>query len=129
MQTRMSLLFSLPLSMVLNDAAHKLNKLYYTIGEVSAMFSVNASLIRFWEKEFTIIKPKKNKKGNRLFTQKDIENFQQIYQLVKVEGYTLEGAKQKLRKGKAEIAEEGPDELIKRLENIKAELLAMQASL
>lgn len=119
--------------MVLNDATHKLNKLYYTIGEVSTMFNVNASLIRFWEKEFTIIKPKKNKKGNRLFTQKDIENFQQIYQLVKVDGYTLEGAKQKLRKGKtavkADITEEAPNELIKRLENIKAELLAMQASL
>ena len=61
----------------------QLTKLYYTIGEVAVMFDVNPSLIRFWEKEFTIIQPKKNKKGNRLFTPKDILNFNKIYHLVK----------------------------------------------
>jgi DNA-binding transcriptional MerR regulator len=59
------------------------DKLYYTIGEVAAMFNVNASLIRYWEKEFPVIKPKKNKKGNRFFTKSDIENFHIIYHLVK----------------------------------------------
>ena len=61
------------------------------------MFDVNTSLIRFWEKEFTIIQPKKNKKGNRLFTPKDILNFNKIYNLVKVQGFTLEGAKNALK--------------------------------
>lgn len=73
-------------------------KIYYTIGEVAGMFQVNTSLIRFWEKEFDIIQPKKNKKGNRLFTQKDVDNFHLIYNLVKERGYTLKGAKEKLRK-------------------------------
>lgn len=59
------------------------SKLYYSIGEVAAMFNVNASLIRFWEKEFDIIKPKKNNKGNRLFTVQDIDNLKIIYHLVK----------------------------------------------
>ncbi len=72
-------------------------KLYYTIGEVAEMFQVNASLIRFWEKEFDIIQPKKNKKGNRLFTQEDVDNFHVIYHLVREKGYTLQGAKDKLK--------------------------------
>jgi DNA-binding transcriptional MerR regulator len=72
-------------------------KLYYTIGEVSKMFNVNASLIRFWEKEFEVLKPKKNKKGNRLFTAEDVENLKVIYHLVKERGFTLNGAKEKLR--------------------------------
>jgi DNA-binding transcriptional MerR regulator len=75
----------------------QLTKLYYTIGEVATMFNVNTSLIRFWEKEFTIIQPKKNKKGNRLFTPKDIINFNNIYNLVKEQGFTLEGAKNALK--------------------------------
>jgi DNA-binding transcriptional MerR regulator len=61
------------------------------------MFNVNPSLIRFWEKEFDIIKPQKNKKGNRLFTKKDIEKFRKIYELVKEKGYTLQGAKDQLK--------------------------------
>lgn len=104
----------------------KLTKLYYTIGEVADMFSVNSSLIRFWEKEFTIIQPKKNKKGNRLFTTKDIENFNKIYQLVKINGYTLDGAKKAL-KSKELVNEEVIDTddntiVINRLENIKQRL-------
>ena len=104
----------------------KLTKLYYTIGEVADMFSVNASLLRFWEKEFAIIQPKKNKKGNRLFTTKDIENFNKIYQLVKINGYTLDGAKKAL-KSKELVNEEVIDTddnmiVINRLENIKQRL-------
>ncbi len=74
------------------------DKIYYSIGEVADMFNVNTSLIRFWEKEFNIIKPHKNKKGNRLFTQKDVDNFYTIFHLVKERGYTLKGAKEFLRK-------------------------------
>ena len=72
-------------------------KLFYTIGEVASMFNVNTSLIRFWEKEFDIIKPQKNKKGNRLFTKKDIDNFHIIFHLVKEKGYTLEEPKTNLK--------------------------------
>ncbi|MFN8153767.1 MAG: MerR family transcriptional regulator [Bacteroidia bacterium] len=68
-------------------------KLYYPIGEVAEMFGVNTSLIRFWEKEFAILKPHKNKKGNRLFTQEDLINLKLIFHLVKEKGYTLEGAR------------------------------------
>lgn len=81
-------------------------KLYYTIGEVSEMFGVNTSLIRFWEKEFDIIKPKKNKKGNRLFTPEDIDNFKVIYNLVKEQGLTLEGAKKYLKENKKTVKHE-----------------------
>ena len=73
-------------------------KRYYKIGEVSKAFGVNVSLIRFWEQEFEVIKPKKNAKGNRLFTKEDIENFKLIFNLVKERGFTLEGAKQKLKR-------------------------------
>lgn len=72
-------------------------KLYYSIGEVASMFSVKPSLIRFWENEFDVLKPTKNKKGNRMFTAEDIENLKVIFRLVKGEGYTLQGAKEKLK--------------------------------
>ena len=72
------------------------------MGEVSEIFNVNVSLIRFWEKEFDILKPKKNKKGNRLFTKKDVDNLTIIYHLVKERGFTLEGAKQKLKENKSD---------------------------
>lgn len=78
----------------------KNDKLLYPIGEVAKMFNVNTSLIRFWEKEFDIIKPKKNKKGNRLFTNDDIKNFDLIFHLVKEKGLTLKGAKLKLKNEK-----------------------------
>lgn len=81
-------------------------KLYYTIGEVSELFVVNTSLIRFWEKEFDVIKPKKNKKGNRLFTPEDIDNFKVIYNLVKEQGFTLEGAKKYLKENKKTVRHE-----------------------
>lgn len=72
-------------------------KLFYTIGEVAALFNVNTSLIRFWEGEFEVIHPKRNKKGNRLFTQQDLDYFHRIYRMVKEEGYTLQGAKEQLK--------------------------------
>lgn len=83
----------------------EINKLYYSIGEVAKMFEVNASLIRFWEKEFEILQPRKNKKGNRLFTQEDMENLKIIYHLVKEKGYTLQGAKDHLKSNKGTESE------------------------
>ncbi len=104
-----------------------LTKLYYSIGEVAAIFDVNTSLIRFWEKEFTVIQPKKNKKGNRLFTVKDIEHFNKIYQLVKEQGYTLDGAKKALKSGEKNISEGKQHEvLIDKLEKIKSKLLELK---
>ncbi len=115
--------------MPMSEVDMKLQKLYYSMGEVSEMFDVNASLIRFWEKEFSIIKPKKNKKGNRLFTQKDIKNFELIYRLVKIEGYTLGGAKLKLRRGKKSINEPNQEDVVLMLEQIKKELLSVKEAL
>ncbi|MFN8863058.1 MAG: MerR family transcriptional regulator, partial [Flavobacteriales bacterium] len=71
---------------------------YYSIGEVADMFEVNSSLIRFWEKEFPQLQPRKNNRGNRVYNKKDIELFRKIHHLVKEKGYTLEGAKNALRK-------------------------------
>lgn len=102
-------------------------KRYYKIGEVAKAFNVNTSHIRFWEKEFDIIKPKKNAKGNRLFTQEDIKNFKLIYNLVKERGFTLDGAKQKLKKNPKAIFNN--HEIISRLESVKAELLKIKNSL
>lgn len=81
-------------------------KLYYPIGEVAEMFGVNASLIRFWEKEFDILQPKKNKKGNRLFTAEDLKNLKLIFHLVKEKGYTLEGAKKLLEQKQKDLERE-----------------------
>ncbi len=102
------------------------DKLYYSIGEVAKAFDVNTSLIRYWEQEFPIIKPKKNKKGNRYFTPEDIKNLQIIYHLVKEKGYTLDGAKIALTTN-SRISE--TITLIDRLEFVKAELLKLKESL
>lgn len=99
-------------------------KLYYTIGEVSKLFDVNASLIRFWEKEFDILQPKKNKKGNRLFTQKDVDNLQIIYHLVKERGYKLDGAKKKLKENKEDTMNEM--EMISSLKKIRSFLVSLK---
>jgi DNA-binding transcriptional MerR regulator len=74
-----------------------LTKLYYTIGEVTEMFSVNDSTLRYWESEFTKLKPKKNRKGDRRYTKKDILIIDKIYTLLKVKGFTLKGAKEELK--------------------------------
>ena len=102
-------------------------KRYYKIGEVAKAFGVNTSLIRFWEKEFEIIKPKKNKKGNRLFTPEDIKNFKLIYNLVKERGFTLDGAKQKLKKNPEGVFNN--HEIISRLEAVKAEIIKIKNQL
>lgn len=95
-------------------------KRYYSIGEVATMFDVNTSLIRFWEKEFDIIKPKKNKKGNRLFTPKDLQNLKLIHHLVKERGFTLKGAKSKLKENREDTARIA--EVVDKLKMIKQAL-------
>lgn len=105
----------------------KVEKLYYSIGEVAELFNVNTSLIRYWEKEFDIIKPKKNKKGNRLFVQKDIDHFHIIFHLVKERGMTLKGAKKKLRENKDDTYNNF--EVIKSLKEIRELLLEIREGL
>ena len=105
----------------------KIEKIFYSIGEVAEMLGVNQSLIRFWEKEFDILKPQKNKKGNRLFSPTDIENIRLIYHLVKERGMTLKGAKLKLQNQKQEITESF--EVVKKLQSIKEQLLNIKAGL
>ena len=99
-------------------------KRYYKIGEVAKAFGVNTSHIRFWEKEFDVLQPKKNKKGNRLFTQDDIKNLKLIYHLVKEKGFTLEGAKSKMKENPISAANN--QEIISRLEFIKEELIKIK---
>jgi len=105
----------------------RVEKLYYSIGEVAEMFNVNPSLIRYWEKEFDIIKPKKNKKGNRYFTIEDIEHFHIIYYLVKEVGLTLKGAKKKLKENKE--GTKNNFEVVKSLKEIKSLLVEIREDL
>ena len=105
----------------------QIEKLYYSIGEVAKMFDVSVTLIRFWEKEFDILKPKKNAKGNRLFTKTDVDNLHLIFHLVKENGLTLNGAKMKLRDNKNDISYNL--EIISKLSDIKNLLLDMRESL
>lgn len=100
---------------------------YYGIGEVAKAFDVNTSLIRFWEKEFDVLKPKKNAKGNRKFTPEDIKNLELIYHLVKERGFTLEGAKTHLKENKQKTLNHF--DIIRKLESIKAELLKIKEHL
>ncbi|MEJ6792124.1 MAG: MerR family transcriptional regulator [Lacinutrix sp.] len=102
-------------------------KRYYAIGEVAKAFNVNTSLIRFWEKEFDVIKPKKNAKGNRKFTPEDVKNLQFIYHLVKERGFTLEGAKTHIKEEKQKSLTNF--EIISKLENVKAQLIKLKNEL
>ena len=105
-----------------------IGKLYYRIGEVADMFKVNTSLIRYYEKEFSIIKPHRNKKGNRLFTQNDVDHFHAIFHLIKEKGYTLEGAKLQLRDKRA--PEQAPEqEMMNSLLRMKRFLLELRDQL
>lgn len=103
------------------------DKLYYSIGELAKAFGVNASLIRFWEKEFDILKPKKNAKGNRKFTAEDVKNLQLIFHLVRERGFTLEGAKIHLKENQKKTLDKF--EIIRKLENVKMQLLNIKNQL
>lgn len=104
-----------------------IEKLFYPIGEVAKMYKVNVSLIRFWEKEFDILKPKKNKKGNRMFTKQDIENLDIIFHLVKERGFTLEGAKKKLKENKKDTID--TITIVKKLKEIRGFLTDLREEL
>lgn len=122
--------YSTFISQISNGMPYKerdINKLYYTMGEVTEMFDVNASQIRFYEREFEILQPKKNKKGNRLFTPDDVENLKIIFNLVKERGFTLQGAKDYLRNNKGEIKEN--QKVIDSLERLKQFLLEVKEQL
>lgn len=103
------------------------NKLYHSIGEVADAFNVSTSLIRFWEKEFEILKPRKNKKGDRLFTQEDISNLKIIFHLLKERGFTIEGAKKKLKENKEDTINQF--EIVNSLNRLKAFLLEIKNDL
>ena len=105
----------------------EINKLYYPIGEVAEMFGENTSLIRFYEKEFDILQPKKNAKGNRLFRPEYIDNFKIIFNLIKDKGYTIQGAKDFLKKNKNEAVEQ--QKVIDSLEKIKSFMLELREQL
>lgn len=109
-----------------NNMSHK-TRLFYKIGEVAKMFNVNISAIRFWEKEFDILKPKKNKKGNRLFTNKDVKNIQIIHHLLKERGFTVEGAKKKLRENKSDTINNV--EIIAHLQDVRKFLVSLKEAL
>lgn len=102
-------------------------KRYYNIGEVAKAFDVNTSLIRFWEKEFDVLKPKKNAKGNRKFTPEDVKNLELIFHLVKERGFTLEGAKVHLKENKKKTLDSF--EIIQKLEFVKNELIKIKETL
>lgn len=94
-----------------------IEKKYFTIGEVAKELGVATSLIRFWETQFDFIRPKKNKKGNRKFTQDDLKKIKLVYHLVKVKGYTLQGAQDHIRESKNSISDNA--EMIESLKKIK----------
>ena len=102
-------------------------KRYYSIGEIAKAFDVNASLIRFWDKEFEALKPKKNAKGNRRFTPGDVQNLELIFNLVKERGYTLEGAKTYLKEQDQKSLDNF--EIITKLEHVKNELVKIKNQL
>lgn len=104
----------------------ELEKLYYSIGEVADMFEVNTSLIRFWEKEFPQLHPKKNSRGNRVYSKKDLELFRKIHHLVKEKGFTLDGAKNAMR---VTLETETGEILTDKLLRIRSELISIAGSL
>ncbi len=101
-------------------------KLYYSMGEVTKAFQVNASLVRFWEKEFDVLQPKKNSRGNRKFSKEDVKHLKIIYHLVKEKGFTLEGARDYMKNHRKEL---NTIEIISKLEFVKKELLKIKSQL
>lgn len=104
-----------------------IEKIFFSIGEVASMIDENPSLIRYWENQFDALKPQKNKKGTRLFTKEDIETIKLIHHLVKQRGLTLKGAQQKLKENREETIHNY--EIVKRLQKIKDELIAIRDEL
>jgi DNA-binding transcriptional MerR regulator len=111
--------------MALND--DDISKMYYSMGEVSAMFGVKQSLLRFYENEFKILQPKKNKKGNRYFTPEDLENFKIIFHLINDKGYTIQGAKDHMKNNMGDTRDN--QRVIDSLESMKKFLLEVRDQL
>lgn len=108
----------------MDDKKEKPQKLYYSIGEVAEMFDLKDSTLRFWEKEFNIINPRKNEKGTRFYKEEDIAAVRVIYYLLKEQKLTLAGAKKKLKENKEGIIKKV--EVVNRLQQIKKKLLDLK---
>ena len=111
----------------LPDSFNDKEKLYYSIGETSKMFDLPVSTLRYWENEFDMIKPRKNKKGDRFFSKNDINIIRTIHYLTKVKGYTLKGAKEAMKSNFVEEAENAA--IIESLTKIKEMLLQIRDNL
>lgn len=111
----------------MEEIVHPKGKIYYSMGEVCDLFGVNASLLRFWESEFPILKIAKNSRGHRMYTTADVDNLRIIYHLVKEQGMTLEGAKKRIRQNRDGVSHEA--EIVERLRSIRNMLAALRAEL
>ncbi|HIZ15230.1 MAG TPA: MerR family transcriptional regulator [Candidatus Tidjanibacter faecipullorum] len=111
----------------MQEIEHKKNKVYYTMGEVAEMFDVNPSLLRYWEQEFDILKPHRNKKGNRLFTPRDVDNIRVIYHLLKERKMKIEVARKYIRDYRKEVDRD--TEIAEHLMHIRAILLEIKQDL
>ena len=111
----------------MEEIVHPKGKIYYSVGEVCEMFGVNASLLRFWEEEFPMLKIKKDSKGHRKYTPKDVDNLRLIYHLVKEQGMTLEGARKRMRSNPEGVSHDA--EIVERLKNIRNMLAALKAEM
>ena len=111
----------------MEEIVHPKGKIYYSVGEVCEIFGVNASLLRFWEEEFPVLKIKKDSRGHRKYTPKDVDNLRLIYHLVKEQGMTLEGARKRMRNNPE--GESHDAEIVERLKNIRNMLAALKAEM
>ena len=111
----------------MEEIVHPKGKIYYSVGEVCEMFGVNASLLRFWEEEFPVLKIKKSSRGHRMYSTKDVDNLRLIYHLVKEQGMTLEGARKRLRSNPEGVSHDA--EIMERLKNIRNMLAALKAEM
>ncbi|MEA1878652.1 MAG: MerR family transcriptional regulator [Bacteroidota bacterium] len=102
----------------------KIEKVFYSIGEVAEMFELQASTLRYWEQEFSVLKPKRNKKGTRYYTRKDIENLRLIHHLVKERGLTIKGARQKIKENRGDL--DNSHAVIKKLQHIRSLLVRIR---
>ncbi|MBP3382643.1 MAG: MerR family transcriptional regulator [Tidjanibacter sp.] len=111
----------------MEEIVHPKGKIYYSVGEVCELFGVNASLLRFWEEEFPVLKIKKDSRGHRKYTPKDVDNLRLIYHLVKEQGMTLEGARKRMRNNPEGVSHDA--EIVERLKNIRNMLAALKAEM
>ena len=111
----------------MQEIVHPKGKIYYSMGEVAELFGVNASLLRFWEEEFPILKIAKNSRGHRIYTTADVDNIRLIYYLVKEQGMTLEGAKKRIRQNRDGVNRDA--EIVEHLRSIRNMLAALREEL